>query len=448
MKNTILDIMIVDDDPNLFPALEKILGAMDVTVRTSVSIEDAKQQLQVKIPDGLLIDLVLPDGSGLELVDFLKEEDTQIIIMTGYPSLDSAISGLRSNAVDYLIKPLEIARVRAWVKRLQSEHQLSAGMPENVRENSGFSGMIGSSRAIQRVCRLIEKVALSEITVLLQGESGTGKEVAARAIHQLSTRKDKPLLAFNCGAVNESLIADDLFGHERGGFTGANKQHKGYFERAHGCTLFLDEVTEMPIDLQAHLLRVLETGKLVRIGGDTEIMTDVRLIAATNRDPQKAVAEGKLREDLYYRLAVFPIQLPPLRERLEDIGELAHYFIHQLNETDGRSKTVTLDTINYLQTLNWKGNIRQFRNAIQRAHLLAENELRIADFEEFSPADLKVPSVAADRSIGSVERQLILATLEKHEDNKKTAAEELGISLKTLYNKLKKYELNDKKKQC
>jgi DNA-binding NtrC family response regulator len=441
------DILIVDDDPVILPTLQEYLGKREVTVRVSSSLEQAREEIAKKIPDGLLVDLVLPDGSGLELVDELKNEATQIIIMTGFPSVETAIAGIRVNAVDYLIKPLELARLRTWLDGFSQDPAPKTGPANESKTGIGHGVMIGASQAMQRVYKMIEKVAPSEVTVLLHGESGTGKEVAARAIHQLSLRKDKPLLAMNCGSVNENLIADELFGHERGGFTGANKLHKGYFERANGCTLFLDEITEMPIELQAHLLRVLETGKFVRIGGATEITTDVRLIAATNRDPREAIAAGKMREDLYYRLAVFPIQLPPLRERREDIDGLVHYFIQQFNEQTHASKTIAPDALRYLQTLTWQGNIRELKNVVQRAHLIADFEIDKRDFD-FQVAnsgshDSQIPESPVNTSIDQVERRMILATLDAYQGNKRLAAQALGISLKTLYNKLKKYELEN-----
>lgn len=448
------DILIVDDDSNILPVLTDVFNRKDFAVRTCSSLHQAQHELSQKIPDGLLVDLVLPDGSGLELVERLKCESTQIIIMTGYPTLDSAIAGVRSNAVDYLVKPIELDRLRSWLDKLKTL-QIPATDLDNTEvrfdeADTHHAGIVGKSAATKKVTQLIAKVAPSDVTVLLQGESGTGKEVAARAIHQASLRKDKPLLCLNCGAANENLISDELFGHERGGFTGANKQHKGFFERAHGGTLFLDEITEMPIELQAHLLRVLETGKFVRIGGDTEITTDVRLIAATNRDPFKAIAEGKLREDLYYRLAIFPIQLPPLRERLDDIELLARFFIDDLNKEKGCQKSISDDALDYLKSLSWPGNIRQLKNVIQRAHLLAGQRIEASHCNAFpheTPVDPanngNGTDTLSDKPIDQVERCLIFDALEEYEGNKKLVASKLGISLKTLYNKLNKYKKED-----
>ncbi len=438
-----LDILIVDDDAHILPALTKFISKKECNVRTCNTLSQAKEFISAQVPDGVLVDLVLPDGNGMELVDLLNDEASQIIIMTGYPSMDSAIAGVRSKAVDYLIKPIELERLKLWLNGLNEERSKQGFSRQPTKTGFNKTGIVGASLAMKRVQKMIDKVAPSNVTVLLQGESGTGKEVVARAIHQVSLRSDKPFLALNCGATNENLISDELFGHERGGFTGANKQHKGFFERANGGTLFLDEVTEMPIELQPHLLRVLETGKFVRIGGDNEIAADVRLIAATNRDPHEAIAEGKLREDLYYRLAIFPIQLPPLRTRLDDIELLARHFIGINNEQTGTKKTISREAIDYLKTLPWPGNIRQFRNAIQRAHLIADAEIQIPHFEWFDTETASpvsgTPLIQTNTSIDQVEKRLIYASLEEHGGDKKIVAKTLGISLKTLYNKLNKY---------
>lgn len=438
-----LDILVIDDDPVMLLTLKEYFCKRSFNVRTSASLLEARSEIAKKMPDGLLVDLVLPDGSGLELINDLSNTPAQIIIMTGFPSVDTAIASVRGNAVDYLVKPVELGRLQNWLQGLIAETDQIMDQPKRTKENIIVSSMIGSSPVMQRVNKMIEKVAPSDVTVLLQGESGTGKELMAQAIHQSSFRKDKSLLTLNCGAANENLLGDELFGHERGGFTGANKLHKGFFERAHGGTLFLDEVTEMPIDLQAHLLRVLETGEFIRIGGDTVIKTDVRIIAATNREPREAIASGKMREDLYYRLAVFPIHLPALRDRGKDIELLVKHFIHEFNKSTGWNKSITQEALDYLQTLLWPGNIRELRNAVQRAHLIAENEIEKIDFDHqlnhYSIQDSTAP--LSSSSIDQAERAMILRTLDEYNGNKRLAADALGISLKTIYNKLKKYQL-------
>ncbi|MEZ5582570.1 MAG: sigma-54 dependent transcriptional regulator [Candidatus Competibacteraceae bacterium] len=291
--------------------------------------------------------------------------------------------------------------------------------------------------------------------MLIRGQSGTGKDLVAQAIHARSNRCDNPFLALNCGAVSSELIGSELFGHERGSFTGANRQHLGYFERANGGTLFLDEITEMPLELQVQLLRVLETGKLMRIGGSQEIAVDVRIVTATNRDPLEAIQEGLFREDLYFRLAVFPIQMPSLNERTGDAGLIANFFLERLNQEEKTTKVFAPDVLPWLENRPWPGNVRELKNAVQRAFILAENEITQAHFAAFQPPvslpespqpaeqgneDGNLHLTVGVTSMEEAERQLIFATLAYYEQNKSKAAEALGISLKTLYNRLKQYE--------
>ncbi|HLV77353.1 MAG TPA: sigma-54 dependent transcriptional regulator [Marinobacter sp.] len=305
-----------------------------------------------------------------------------------------------------------------------------------------------SSRTMQQVERKIQRVAPTTATVLLQGESGTGKEVVAQAIHQLSGRRDKPFIAVNCGAISPQLIESELFGHEKGSFTGAVKEHHGVFERAHGGTLFLDEITEMPIDLQVRLLRVLETHRFSRVGSDREIATDIRVIAATNRCPETEVKEGRFREDLLYRLQVFPVQLPPLRKRREDIRDLAKGFLEQLNALEGTDKTLSEDALRLLEGYSWPGNLRELKNVIQRSYIMADTVIGQPELPRFVVEPSPPPEaedgpclrVSVGRSIADVEKELIFATLEECQGRKERAAHILGVSMKTLYNRLRHYQ--------
>lgn len=310
--------------------------------------------------------------------------------------------------------------------------------------DSRFGLLRGASRPMRQLYRMIARVAPTEATVFLQGESGTGKELIAQTVHDLSERHDEVFIPVNCGALPVSLIESELFGHERGSFTGANRQHKGYFERASGGTLFLDEVTEMPLELQVNLLRVLETGTLVRLGGHSEVRVDVRVVAATNRAPAEAVAEGRLREDLYFRLSAFPIRIPPLRERGDDVRLLAQHFLSLLNAADGIEKRLTSDALALLETHDWPGNVRELKNAMQRAYILADELIDV----DHLPIRTSSPAVggrhALDFTVGTTiedaERRLILATLDHFNGDKRRAADTLGISLKTIYNRLKRYQ--------
>jgi DNA-binding NtrC family response regulator len=312
--------------------------------------------------------------------------------------------------------------------------------------DDGPAALLGNSRAIATLVEEIERVAPTEASVLIEGESGTGKEVVAQAIHELSARRDAALVPVNCGAIPESLIESELFGHERGSFTGAAKTQAGILERAHGGTLFLDEITEMPLPLQVKLLRALESRRIQRVGGSEEIATDVRVLAATNRPAAAAVRDGHLREDLYFRLAVFPIRLPPLREREGDVVLLANRFLEALNERHGTAKRWAEGALDEFEGRPWRGNVRELKNAVLRSFILASDELR-TDAQRAAPREGAPPAgeggtftLRAGVSIAEAERALIRLTLDATHGAKPEAARSLGISLKTLYNRLHEYE--------
>lgn len=305
--------------------------------------------------------------------------------------------------------------------------------------------LYGASEPMRHLFQLIAKVAPTSANVLIVGESGTGKEVVAEAIQKMSREKDKPFVALNCGAVSPQLIEAELFGHERGSFTGAVRMHKGCFERANGGTLFLDELTEMPLEMQVKLLRVLETGRFCRVGADEELQVKVRLIAATNRDPQAAVDAGIMRSDLYYRLAVFPIEVPRLRDRGDDVELLANMFLDRWNREEGTNKTFSKMSRRFMREYHWPGNVRELKNMIHRAYILADQELDIV--HAINPSKHMVPSVEKDcitfplgRKLAEAEQRLIYATLGYCGGNKTLTAEVLGVSLKTLYNRLNEYQ--------
>ena len=307
-----------------------------------------------------------------------------------------------------------------------------------------FGIMHGTSPIMERLYQQVDKVAATEATVLLVGESGTGKEVIANALHHTSARREQAFVAVNCGAIPAHLIEAALFGHEKGSFTGAVRQQIGYFEHASGGTLFLDEITEMPVDMQVKLLRVLDSGTFLRVGGDEEVKVDVRLIAATNRDLDTAVKQGNLREDLMYRLAVFPIRIPPLRERGNDIEALANHFLFELNERDKANKVFSKSSLDVIRSYSWPGNVRELKNVVQRAYILATDTLNIEDC--ISDLSTKKPTVHegylnffVGTPLADAQKEIILATLKHYSGNKRLTAEALGISLKTLYNRLKEY---------
>jgi two-component system, NtrC family, response regulator AtoC len=355
--------------------------------------------------------------------------------------VDSAIEALRLGALDYLTKPLDNGRLKAvlaHVLRLRSLKEEVGNLRGELRKLGRFGRLIGVSPAMQKVYDLMVKVAPTDATVFLTGESGTGKDLVAQTIFELSGRRRKPYLPLDCGSIPENLIESELFGHERGSFTGATQQRRGCFERAAGGTLFLDEITEMPIELQVKLLRVLESGSLTRVGGDEAIPVNVRLIAASNRVPAQAIQDGKLREDLYYRINVFPIVLPPLRERDRDSLLLAEQFLEKMNEAQGTAKRFGDAARERIQSYQWRGNVRELKNELQRAFILYE---RVIEFPDLSAVLSTSPSPPPEvgSSLEESERVLILATVAQCGGDKKRAAEILGISLKTLYNRLNIY---------
>ncbi|MFX1684267.1 sigma-54-dependent transcriptional regulator [Paraburkholderia sp. A1RO-5L] len=441
-------VLIVDDDAQTREALAAVVAEDGLTTAQAGDLREARIQLIRQMPDVVFTDLKLPDGSGTDLFqDLDPRSGVELVVITGHASVETAVDALKSGAIDYLVKPINLQRVKAILNRLPRAGDLKAEIGTlrgELRRMGRFGLMMGNSPAMQEVYDQISRVAPTPASVMLVGESGTGKEVAAQTIHQLSLRRKHEFLAVNCGAISPNLIESEMFGHERGSFTGADRQHKGYFERANGGTLFLDEITEMPIELQVKLLRVLETGMFMRVGTTKEIETDVRLIAATNRDPEQAVEEGKLRLDLYHRLNVFPISLPPLRERGKDVELLAQAFLDELNERHGTKKQFPAAVRETLAGYPWPGNVRELKNYVQRAHIMAGTE---GDLTAAVPLQISISKPVAGTavtipfgtSLADADRQLILATLEQCGGVKTRAAEILGISLKTLYNRLVEY---------
>jgi DNA-binding NtrC family response regulator len=435
----------VDDDPNFLSALAELIEGQGFTTNTACTLRDARNMVTHRTPDVALVDLYLPDGSGIELLKDLElGSATEVVLMTGHADVESAVQALRLGASDYLTKPLDIGRLKSILANVASvQPAAQAAAPVSETQEVGRLGLLlGASPPMQSLYEMLNRVAPTDASVFLIGESGTGKDLAAQTLHLLSRRSKAPFLPLNCGAISPTLIESELFGHERGSFTGAQRRHKGYFERAHMGTLFLDEITEMPIELQVKLLRALETGQVVRIGGDQAVDVDVRVIAATNRDPHKAVQDGKMREDLLYRLQVFPVHMPPLRERGEDIQLLAEYFLGQLNERQGTGKGWTEDSLDRLRTHTWPGNVRELKNVVHRAFIMADNEITPRCLPREVGGDsgsVRSLNFQVGTSIEEVERRLIMATLDAYGGNKRKTADILGVSLKTLYNRLNTY---------
>ena len=458
--------LIVDDDGDSAEMMAALVATENFTVATAHTLRDARRQIALQQPDIVLLDLQLPDGSGMELfADPALLAQSEVVLITGHASLETSIQALRLGAADYLVKPVNIKQLQGILSRVTRPAVLKAEVETLYAEwerTGHFGEQWGNSEVMQRVYQQISRVAGTSVTVLVTGESGTGKELVARTVHELSRRRNRPFLAVNCGAISPNLIESEIFGHEKGSFTGADRQHLGFFERAHGGTLFLDEITEMPLDLQVKLLRVLESGMFMRVGSTQNQETDVRIIAATNRLPDQAVAIGKLREDLYYRLNVFPIEIPALRDRAEDVPLIAEHFLSEICEKEGRIKRFTPGALARLATYRWPGNVRELRNVVQRAYVMASDDV-ISD--EWLPTEslevsvsppLSTPNgdtnartnvgtptasitIPLGISMADAEYQLILATLKHCNNHKERTAAVLGVSLKTLYTRLKDY---------
>jgi DNA-binding NtrC family response regulator len=442
-------ILIVDDEESTRELFAELLQRWDYEVDQTADGHGALKLAAETHPDVIISDLVMPKLDGLALVRALREEqpDTPVVIITGKGTIDAAVEAVREGVFDFVEKPLDPARLRIILQRAlekkETLHEMQVLRRRLGQVDSGV-GLVGSSPPMRRAMELVEKVAPSKASVVITGQSGTGKEMVARAIHQLSPRRDKPFIAINCSAIPATLIESEMFGHERGAFTGADQRRLGAWELADGGTLFLDEVGEIPIELQAKFLRVLEEERLRRLGGKSEIAVDVRVISATNRDLKDEIKSGRFREDLYFRLNVFHINLAPLKERHEDIPVLVQHFIDRFAREAGKKlHGVSPQAMKRLTDYAWPGNIRELRNTLERAVILCgsgvieaehlPSELAAGGGES---AYLKLPYGLPLREI---EKEYILATLTRLQNNKARTAQALGISEKTLYNKLYRY---------
>ncbi len=439
--------LIVDDDTNTLSALAELVSREGFITATAASLQEARARMAEQRPDVILLDLVLPDGDGMDLFqDEVSRDATEIVLITGHASVETSIQALRMGAADYLVKPVNIKRLKAVLSRVMRPADLKievGALRDELRSLGRFGRLLGTSDAMQKLYNQIERVAPTAVTVLITGESGTGKELVAQTLHDLSRRRKQPFIAVNCGAISPQLIESELFGHEKGSFTGALYEHKGYFERANGGTLFLDEITEMPIELQVKLLRVLEAGTFMRVGSGKQAEVDVRVIAATNRNPEEAVADGKLREDLLYRLQVFPLHLPPLRERAGDVELIARQFLEEINQIERSGKSFAPGALEVLRRYHWPGNVRELKNVILRAYIMADDAIDAncvpLQTEKANGANGPFLQVRVGSTISEIERRLIMATLQQCGDNREKAAQMLGISPKTLYNRLREY---------
>ncbi len=440
--------LLVDSDDKVLGSIERLVTAEGFEATTAATLEEARSSLADVVPDLVVLDVALPDGDGSALADRLAQQtDAEVVLVTREGTIRAAVDAIHSGAHDYLAKPLDedhFRRILARVRRTLGLREQLVELREDLRRMGRFGNLVGKSPAIQRVYEHVSRVARTSSTVLLTGETGTGKDLIAETVHSLSHRARAPFVAVNCGAIQPSLFESELFGHAPGSFTGAQKARKGLFEQAEGGTLFLDEITETPADLQVKLLRVLEAREVRPVGANSPVEVDVRVLAATNRRPEDAVREGELREDLFYRLNVFPIEVPPLRERDGDVELLATAFLEELNAESSEDKRFAPGALATLCSHPWPGNVRELRNVVERAFILATKDIRSEHLGELGAGSRgHVPgervSIPIGSSIAEAERALVLATLEALGGNKKQAAKTLGISLKTLYNRLNAY---------
>jgi DNA-binding NtrC family response regulator len=437
-------VLLVDDEPDFVASASEMLRLHGHDVRTADTLANARRLLESQSSDVLLLDLMLPDGNGLELLEELAENQQaieRVVLITGHPGIKSQIKNLSGPSVSYLTKPIDSRELMGLLRELERSDKGTGKQGEDVELHFGL--LVGETPQMQAVYDQIEKIAPTDSAVLILGETGTGKELVAEAIHRASGRTGE-FVAVNCGSLSRELAGSELFGHEKGSFTGATRQHSGFFQRAHSGTLFLDELTEMPTELQPHFLRVLETRRVLPVGSEKEIAVETRVVAATNRVPTEAIANKALRKDLYYRLSIFPINLPPLHSRRPDIPLLAKHFLHELTRRYGPEYQLSEKSMKRLEAYHWPGNVRELRHVIHRAFILSDSEngeLELPErFESPFGQQNRLEGLQVGRSIRDIERELIMRTLAHFDGDKRAAAEILGISLNTLYNRLHVYE--------
>lgn len=447
-------ILIVDDEPNIRAGLAKGLSEEADRIETAGNADEGLEKFRETQFQMVIADIRLPSAmNGLELIEQIMRSrpQTTAIVITAHGTVETAVEAMRLGAFDFITKPLDLELIRQQVRKAREYHRLrkeNRELRDRLADAGEVSSIIGSCAAMQDVLQQIRQVAGTDATVLIQGESGTGKELVARALHDLSDRSDSPFIAVNLGALPESLLESELFGHEKGSFTGASRQKPGCFERAEGGSLFLDEITEIPAKCQVDLLRVLETQQYSRIGGEENLLSDVRLISATNKSAQTEIEEGTFREDLYYRLNIVPIQIPPLRQRRDDIPLLIEHFLTHFCERHNRSnKKVAADAMQKMVAARWPGNVRQLRNVVERLVVTISDEtIHAADI----PADLDPTYGTANSqnagsladAVESAEKTAIIAALAACDYHREQTAKMLGVSVRTLHYKMNRYGLH------
>lgn len=454
-----LKLLIVDDEPAHAEVVAESLERVGYECIIAISGKEGARKIEVEEPDVILTDLRMDDMDGLALLRKAKEElpEAEVVVITGHGDVQTAVEAIQAGAANYLQKPVNLAELRAMVDKAAERLQLTRANKELKRqldERFGFEGVVGNTPRMQELISKLQTIAATQATVLIQGETGTGKELVARAIHNNSPRKNKNFVAMNCTALNENLLEDELFGHEAGSFTGADRMRKGRFEHANGGTLFLDELGDMPLPLQAKLLRVLENQEVFRIGSNEPIKVNVRVLSASNRDLETAVANGTFRQDLYFRLKVVTIRLPPLRERREDIPLLVAHFIKEFNRQHNKRVTGISEAVRKaMAAYDWPGNVRELRNTIES--MLVQDHDGVLGMEDLQEGDrlrgLQLTDGAAGGSVNlvgrplvEVERYYMERALELTNGNREEAARMLGIGERTLYRIIQDWKLQDK----
>lgn len=458
-QNADYRILIADDESSITEGLSALLELEDYRVDTVNNGAEALRLLRKENFDLILADLMMPGLTGLDILREVNKAKLpiEVIIITGQGSIDTAVAAMKEGAYDYLTKPVDPKRIRSIIPKALERHELvrrnqrlkakNQQLEQTLKGLSKFGDLIGSHEKMRQVYDIIDAVADTTANVLITGESGTGKELVAAAIHQKSSRAGGPFIAVNCSAFPRDILENELFGHEKGAFTGAVKEKAGCFEMADGGTLFLDEIGEMPPDTQSKLLRILEERRFRRLGGTKEITVDVRVLAATNREIKTALKEGSLREDLYFRLSVMDIELPPLRQHMSDLMLLTEEFLQSFNQRNNKDvQAFSPECLDLMKTYHWPGNVRELRNMVERAVILCKGDT--VELQHL-PRHMFFPETGGDedavqlgKPLHEIEKEIIFKTLEKTNNNKTKAAQILGISLKTLHNKLNKYFLD------
>lgn len=452
-------ILVVDDEPLIRESLHEILRMQKFDVRMAATAEEALLLMEEDKSDIVLTDMKLPKMSGMELLEEVKTKypETGVILITGYGSIDTAVEAMKKGAFDYITKPINDNEIKLTIRRIIQQHKIlkENAMSKQMHDRGSYGEMIGSSPRMQRIYNVIESVASTSATILISGESGTGKGLIARAIHAADdTRKKKPFIEVSCGALSETLLESELFGHVKGAFTGAIKDKEGRFEYAKGGTIFLDEIDAFSLSLQVKLLRVLQDGVFERVGDNVTRKTNARIIVATNKNLLDLIDKGDFREDLYYRINVIAVQPPPLRERKDDIQSIVDYFLCQYSEANNKVVAELSPEVKQMfMDYDWPGNIRELENAIEGAVIMAKSSMiekeDIPHLSKFVGQESSAGTVSASKGqslkevVEMPERDHIIAVLQGCNWNRKKAADILGVNRTTLYNKMKKYEIND-----